>query len=281
MTICLNIFIALAIFLDVIPGAPYLISILFMSLCTLYLFDFLTFGLLRKTKYVATVYYPVYRFMSWITLSFLYRGFLYAFLTNITKWRVGLVVVGLFGLCLALNYPKISRTLHWPNPFEARSYLTTFIQAEPQGGYEDRVRDDLPVYGALIDSYNINTNHLNIFIPYLDFDDNVLDHYMEEYNWSVISRSNNELLKQKAMQRMFENDFPLYDIYLNDSLVTDYVWIFETHPITFQQGFLTSIRLHARHQGYNVLRVDRHGWFPSVNEERVFQAWAYLPFYKE
>jgi len=66
-----------------------IISILFI----VYIFDFVTLGLIRRVPYLSKVYYPFYRLLSFLTLSFLYRDVLYHFISNHRKWKVFLFIL--------------------------------------------------------------------------------------------------------------------------------------------------------------------------------------------
>lgn len=52
------------------------------------LIDFITFGQLKKWTFTSMIYYPYYKFISWLTLSFLYRDILYTINSNIPKGRI-------------------------------------------------------------------------------------------------------------------------------------------------------------------------------------------------
>jgi hypothetical protein len=56
----------------------------------IYLFDFVTLGLIKRIPFVNKIYYPFYRVMSFLTLAPLYRSIYYGFVTNHKSWKVGL-----------------------------------------------------------------------------------------------------------------------------------------------------------------------------------------------
>lgn len=69
------------VFSSVDPYIDTFLSIVFLF----FLLDFITIGLYRKNKYLVKAYYPIHRFMGWITLSKFYRGIYYTFASNIKK----------------------------------------------------------------------------------------------------------------------------------------------------------------------------------------------------
>lgn len=59
----------------------------------LYLLDFLTLGLFKRIPYFSRVYFPVYRVMSFLTLSPLYRKIYYGLISNHKKWKSVLAIL--------------------------------------------------------------------------------------------------------------------------------------------------------------------------------------------
>lgn len=54
-------------------GGGGLISLLFLVVGGIFFLDFITLGFLKRNRWTATVFYPIYRFVGWVTLSRLYR----------------------------------------------------------------------------------------------------------------------------------------------------------------------------------------------------------------
>lgn len=57
--------------------SAFMLGIILSLLVFLYLLDFLTAGTGKKNENIARLYYPVYRFLGWLTLARLYRPFYY------------------------------------------------------------------------------------------------------------------------------------------------------------------------------------------------------------
>ena len=80
------IFISTALFTSLLSLSiklHYLSFTFFAGFGLIYIFDILSFGLLKKNKFTAVVFYPIYLFFNTITLSFLYKNLYYTLLTNI------------------------------------------------------------------------------------------------------------------------------------------------------------------------------------------------------
>lgn len=83
----------IALLLEIKPewgGYDGYIDPILQTVGLIYLFDFVTLGLIKRIPYVNKVYYPFYRVMSFLTLAPLYRSIYYGFVTNHKSWKVGL-----------------------------------------------------------------------------------------------------------------------------------------------------------------------------------------------
>lgn len=50
------------------------------------LIDFVGIGLFRKNRKFTKIFYPIHRFIGWLTLSRIYRSIYYIFASNLNKW---------------------------------------------------------------------------------------------------------------------------------------------------------------------------------------------------
>ncbi|NBC57645.1 MAG: hypothetical protein GVY05_05090 [Bacteroidetes bacterium] len=60
--------------------------------------DYLSSGLLKRIPYFKKIYYPIYKIVSVLTLSPLYRKIYYTFITNHSKWKVFLFLTLFTGI---------------------------------------------------------------------------------------------------------------------------------------------------------------------------------------
>lgn len=86
------LFIALIIWLSPEQYTFYWVDPFLTVLALLYILDFVTLGWLKRIPYFSKAYYPVYRLMSWLTLSPLYRRIYYGLVSNHSKWKAGLLI---------------------------------------------------------------------------------------------------------------------------------------------------------------------------------------------
>jgi len=73
-----------------------------------YLIDFIGLGVIKRIPYVSKIYYPIYKLMSVLTLSPLYRNIYYGFISNHKKWKVGIAMT-LFVVISAFAAENIRR----------------------------------------------------------------------------------------------------------------------------------------------------------------------------
>lgn len=100
-------------------------------------FDFISLGLLRKNRWIGMIYYPLHRFVGWITLSRFYRPIYYTFATNINRWILGIlllvfVALLIFGQALSVRAPDESVLS------KVEFYVSDPRQAFFSGYYSDR-----------------------------------------------------------------------------------------------------------------------------------------------
>ena len=124
--------------------------------------DFFTQGFLKKKKLLAFVYFPVYRVMSRVTFSFLYRPLLYNLLDNKLGKRILAVLIPVFIIGLMSFSIRIKESnFHidrWNNKAEYAKVLN----------YEDEIVDNERVFvrDATIPSKIIKSSSLPIFIKH-------------------------------------------------------------------------------------------------------------------
>ncbi|MEP0264831.1 hypothetical protein [Dokdonia sp.] len=147
-----------------------ILVILFAIAYLMTAFDFFTQGFLKKKKWLAIIYFPIYRLMSRITFSFLYRPLLYNLLDNKLGKRILAVMVPVFVLGLLLFTLTIKESNYhidrWDDTVE---YAKT-------RNYYDQMDDKENTYvsNAAIPSNIIKTTSLPVFIKHKSAIENVI-----------------------------------------------------------------------------------------------------------
>jgi len=94
-----------------------------IPIALIYLFDFISLGLLKRIPVVNKIYYPLYRIMSILTLSPLYRSIYYGIISNHKKWKV---VLGMFLFVVSTFF--IAETIQ-----SERSFMKSFEMSADSG----------------------------------------------------------------------------------------------------------------------------------------------------
>ncbi|HOY38971.1 MAG: hypothetical protein KBB11_01590 [Bacteroidales bacterium] len=94
----------------------------FYVVFVVYLFDFITFGLLRKIPYLSYIVYLPFRLIDFLTLRFLYQRSLLLLSTNIRKMKIALILFAYMLAAISFSYVSLYRTMHWPNILDQRTY---------------------------------------------------------------------------------------------------------------------------------------------------------------
>ncbi len=124
--------------------------------------DFFSQGFLKKKKWLARIYFPVYRFMSRITLSFLYRPLLYNLLDNKFGKRILAFLMPIFITLLVISSFTIRESNYHLNKWQDRAEYARI------SNYYDNIKDDEKTFvtSASIPSKMISAPALPIFIKH-------------------------------------------------------------------------------------------------------------------
>ncbi|MEM1340183.1 MAG: hypothetical protein AAF717_14400 [Bacteroidota bacterium] len=124
-------------------------------------FDFITQGLLKRNKWVARIYFPIYWVFGFLTLSFLYRPLVYNFLDNRFGKRLILLLTPIYIVILFLTGIEYRNSNYLESD---RNSSSIFANKE---NYFDMMTEDSDYPGdAVLPSKVITTSHLQIFMPY-------------------------------------------------------------------------------------------------------------------
>lgn len=228
-------------------------------------FDFLTQGLLKRNKWVAKVYFPIYWVFSFLTLSFLYRPLVYNFLDNRFGKRLILLLTPVYIIILVLASIEY-KTSNFLNV--ERNSSAEFANKE---NYTDLLveEDDFPGE-VVIPSKIIRTPYLSVFIPYRE---NIEDRIFA-YDSTIKPKKDirglstginiggdweDEWRNQKQRDSLRKRYLAIFnEIYSFkiDTLKLDEEFIVTTRKKN-RLGFETNLNIRHLSEGKHVLRVNR------------------------
>jgi len=244
----------------------------------IYFLDFITLGWIKRKKGIAGVYYPIYRFFSVITLSFIYRPIYYNLLDNKFGRNIVLFLIPyLIGFTLIASL-TVKTQAYLPGNRQLQSISNNF--------YDDTL-DDRSTYTASISSKFVKNGFAQLFLPYVARNDD-----------QVIEAICPDLKPAKTGFFFFGNNDPLrnnmdadlalkchsqrFNIYVNDSLLSNLKYRFHEHPIRKNIGLLTVLDLGYLGRGEHEIKVDVKILENSNGKDTLFfNESVVIPFWKE
>lgn len=266
--------------LEFIPFGLVIILLLFGFL---YFLDFLTLGFFKRKRWLAVWYFPIYRLMSIITFSWLYRPLYYNLVDNRFGRKVGLLLVPYFITVLLLATSDASINKFIPEKSEA---------LELQDHYYDDTRDpDRRIITLSIPSKYVDNRYLELFLVYNALnDDPVLDNKFPEFNLEkkigyytdikINVGGEKETPKYTPADSLLYALSTLYEIKIDTVLYPELEFFFYENNNYGEQGIKTIIDLDSLARGKHVLNIQRLSMdYDSLNSN--MRHYATVPFWIE
>ncbi len=228
----------------------------------IFIFDFLTLGLLKKIPYFARIYYPIYRVVNVVTFAFMYRNIYYTLITNIRYWKLMGAVVIYLGASYVLieNYSGngISGIEVFP---ESRGTKTILSLNE-----YDNLRGEEDHTVITIQSDVIKENYLRIFVASI--------HMIED---SIKVNCNyDERVKEEAQDSLALECMSNYlEVWVNGTLQNVPKWYFYRQKNTSQVGMLGYLDIGHLEIGNHQVEIK---FAKPIADE--LQGLGIIPFYK-
>jgi len=247
--------------------------------------DFLTQGLLKKNKWVAKFYFPVYWVFSFLTFSFLYRPLVYNFLDNKFGKRLILLLAPIYIVILIITSLEYRHSNYLEKDLNSSQVFAN------KKNYLDMLVEDGDFPGeVVIPSKVISTSYLNVFIPFSEHMEERIFLYNDSLrpkkdrrgltssikintNWSdkITSLSQKDSIR-KVYLRTF-NDIYSFQI---DTLKMDEDFILTT-GMNNLLGFETFLKISVLDDGKHLLRLKRK---QKKKDTVVTVTEAVIPFWK-
>lgn len=238
-----------------LPFKIYGYAVLIIGLVTL--FDYLTFGLLKRIKYLDRIYFPIARVVRIVTLSTLYRPVYYYLASNVNRW----VFTSILLIFLYISY--VIGDSFFDNNEGGSSSISMFYErvgtSVYSGNYEDRFEDRYSFRGQ-IPSEIIEGNTLRLFIPlHPDYDKTIKDECGEP----------GDIREDQYFLSCLQD---AYIVFLNDSLTRPGLK-FNFNQKTQQKGLLGWIDISTLPVGENIVEVQL-----ALKEDTIH--YSTIPFFK-
>ncbi|HFA51951.1 MAG TPA: hypothetical protein ENJ95_23285 [Bacteroidetes bacterium] len=246
----------------------------------LYFLDFLTLGFLKRIKWFSYIYMPIYRFMSFITVSPLYRPIYYNLIDNkFGRWVGYLLVPYVFIIIFLLSVKTHSHTWY-PDKPGANALLNN--------DYDDQLGEKALITSGSIPSKFVDNGFLQLFIAYMPKDDDkTLKHrcpgFEPFHEAGFGSDIQINLTKKSSMPRTNARDTALtclsqlYEISIDDSLFSDVPFRFHRHANYREYGLAAMFDVAYLPRGEHLIEVKK--WKKYKSEDKQ-DSLALAPFFK-
>jgi hypothetical protein len=239
------------------------ILILIIITGLIYLFDFLSLGLIKKSKRLSRIYYPIYVFYGWITLAFLYRVIYYNLMSRYSRRRIALVLGGYLLLLMLVPSLYMDHGIYFDDNDDKY-----FISAN----YYDNLRNRTDVIEKVsIPSKITSETFLPLFIRYNPEYNSTIKKRFPDFNPSKTQELKSDLKfevgfgnlhigygyrdKEKDPETALKCLSDFYNIYLDDSLITNAPVYFSEHPNRGEIGIEAMLDIATLQRGKHTVEV--------------------------
>ncbi len=296
VALCIGIYIGLLLgslgFVSWLTGgvsSPYFLpvvgfwNIIIITVSSFYILDFAFLGAIKRADGLDKIYYPFYKFLSWISLSFIYRTLYYTMMGNRLSRRFLWFIVPFYILIYMGNslffqtqplIPKSSNSLSLissyyddinphlavklastPNKYVSNGVLEVFIPLNLEGDLKGKIKrycpDNPVVHTSLIASK---------FIPF----------YVDE-RW---------IESEEKVRPYLDCMSQLFEVRIDDEVVSSQPF-FHQHATTTQYGLLHMIDIDTLPRGVHHVGVGRIDSKKIADHDSVYyRPYALFPIWK-
>ena len=244
----------------------------------IYALDFITLGWLKKDRWFGRIYYPFYRFYSWITLSFIYRPIYYNLVDNNFGRKVVLFLIPYIVLFSVFASARMETESYLPGN-RASEWIDTVI-------YDDTWDGRINTFSASIPSRYSNNGFVELYLPYIARSDDPVIAYLcpdllpAERGIYLFGFNDPDRYYMDA-KRAVECHAKRFKIYVDDSLYTNLSYKFYDHPLRKNVGLLTILDVDHLERGEHDINVVVLLQEDIQRDSLSFRETIRIPFWKE
>ncbi len=247
----------------------------------IYFIDFITLGFFKRKRWTARWYMPIYRFMSLITLSFIYRPIYYNLIDNRFGRRIGFLMVPyivILGLIATMEF-----TTHPFFPEKEASHLRF------RADYYDDLREERSlVTTPSLPSPYIGNGYLELFIPYMPIrDDERIKNFCPGFSSGKKTRLGTDVIiintgKEPPVDYRAKADSSflcltgIYRVTVDDSLFQAIDYDLYAHPNQEEKGLRAILDVAFLNRGRHELLVEK-----LQADSIAWDTFSIIPFWVE
>ncbi|MFB6258264.1 MAG: hypothetical protein ABEH38_06195 [Flavobacteriales bacterium] len=252
-----------------------LFFVLILLFLILYMFDFFSNGKVKsiQKKWIAIPYFYWYRFMSFITLSFLFRPIYYTFITNKTRKIIPFLAAFFLLIFMGVGNSEFKTKVFFPDRKRTgNGYLGMM-------NYENELPENALIKWPVIPRKRIEKDQMSLFLPYRNFYSRILNTSCPKadslsgsgfFFLSGATQKEGPLASGtiEDRERILQCLEKLDTLSIDSQRVEGLEFKFYHHPRNKIPGFLTYVPLVGLKPGWHELSIQEGG----VRETRI-------PFY--
>jgi len=234
----------------------------------IHIFDFVTLGVLKRIKYVSKVYYPIYMLISYLTLSPLYRGIYYGFVSNHKWWKIALFMLLFVTSSVFLTFAVRGNQ----NLMDMMVFKPLSDKNQLFHGHYENLANGAYSRNIILPSDVIKGDILRVFIvhrtTYEEQSIKKLCNYEEQLAQDSVDVDD---LKMECLTQF-------YDLKINGKEIES-SFLFHQHKNSNQDGLVTYIDISDLEQGAHLLELVYNIWEKEKLEHKT-KVIAEVEFYK-
>jgi len=258
----------------------------------LYFMDYFLFGILKKIKwkFFGYLFNIIDKFYKYITLIFIYDTLYYAFISNVKRRIIFLLILCFIVISSTFESFELEKHTYFPNVksstiiMKSRNYEDKFKQREH---YDDNLYPSYP----FIQSDVISENYLKLHIPYNSILNRPIEQFCPEVSGIFLVQDTSvvqEIEKQDRILNCINTAFSL--LIDNKEIESDFIFYDYSHHLLDIKTFFMLIPVDEYNNGRHVLRIDKllkdDMIGASLNNGKFVQEFVsgsdstlYIPFY--
>ncbi|HEY9116213.1 MAG TPA: hypothetical protein VIN11_00220, partial [Roseivirga sp.] len=248
-----------------------LIAIIMVIGAIIFFLDTLLFSAFKKSKWFSVIYFPLYRFFSVISLSFIYRSIYYHLITNFKKKQI-IIVSGVLLVMVVLSsqFSSWDRYTYFPEQQVKNQFLLNpeVYDDEREGNY---------IQVVSIPSKVIDSNYLPLFIRYSPKQNIAFNFYCPDFRGineglalkdginagmkssgdttRSLSTILDEVATQKSdMERAIQCLQSVFEVSIDGQMIVN-DFVFTQHSNRDEKGFMQMLDISELDRGKHVITV--------------------------
>lgn len=250
----------------------FIIVLLILITGIIYLIDYFTLGFFKKWGRISKIYYPVYKFYSFITLSFISRSIYYNLISKYSKKKIRVMYLIIALFIFSSGFVNFDQYQYFP---EGDS-----VPVLENNYYDDSRPEDEFVEKVSVASKYVTGDFLSLFLRYNPDDNQRIQSNCPDFEPLKNDGFNSSIkIKLDGGLKISPQDFSeedknmllsclgdLYKITVNDSVYAELEFFFYEHPEKSQKGIITVIPTQGFRFGSNSISIKKVYQQDSVQE---------------